>query len=57
MSPASRPDCGLDSDPFEVFSALVIGVRSVDEPIVAESFDEIPVDVGLDGVILLGFDW
>ena len=38
-------------------AALVIGVRSMDEPIVAESFDEIPIDVGLDGVILFGFDW
>ena len=57
MSEYSRPDAGLNSDPFEMVSALVIGVRSVNEPIVAESFDEIPIDVGLDGVILLGFDW
>ena len=40
ISPGSRPDAGLDSDSFEMFSALLVGVWSVDKPIVSESLDE-----------------
>jgi hypothetical protein len=47
----------LDSDSLEVFTALLVGVWSVDKPVGSEPFKEAPVDFDLDGFILFGFDW